>query len=257
MYNVFKTSDTTDDASIVPSVTAMSTGSTFATRGTSAPSEVAAAINQLAANQTAIWKQMTALQQPSVMAPSVAVPTQATPIAMTPVPSQFATPATATTFQQPFQAATQFGRTVPHIPGTNFSLPNPGGRQAGGRFTGRGRGRDSFRGRGRNVALNGQYLCQGDTRFPLALVLAQHVLLLTPHILTSPRSLTIGTHVIRVDLTFRTNIRPRLALCIGAGQRMMRGTRVKMHRLTSIRDTTAVPRTCIRRRSLSLGSPDR
>ena len=54
MYNVFETSDTDNDASIVPSMTEMSTGSTFASRGTSAPSEVAAAINQLAANQTAI-----------------------------------------------------------------------------------------------------------------------------------------------------------------------------------------------------------
>jgi len=107
------------------------------------------------------------------------------------------------------------------------------------------------------LPLKEQSSCQGDTKFPLASALAQHVLLLIPHILTSPRSLTIGTPVIRVVLTFRTNIRPRLALYIGEEQRMMRVTRVKMHRLTSIRVMIAVLRTCIKQCYLHLGSPDR
>ncbi len=85
IYNVFEMSNADNDASIMPSGTAVSTGSTFVSSGTSAPSEVAAAINQLAANQTAIWKQMTALQPPSGMAPCAAVPSQAMPIAMTPI----------------------------------------------------------------------------------------------------------------------------------------------------------------------------
>ena len=167
MYNVFETSDTDDDSSIVPSMTEMSTGSTFASRGTSAPSEVAAAINQLAANQTAIWKQMAALQQPNATSPAcVAVPTRATQIDMTNIPSQFAAPVTANTFHQPFQTATHFGRTVPPSPGTNNPLPNPGGNQAGGRFTGRGRGRDSFRGRGRNVAAQRAVFVPGGHQVP-------------------------------------------------------------------------------------------
>ncbi len=64
MYNVFEMSDTNDEAtvtSIVPSTASVATGSTFASRSASAPSEVAAAINQLSANQTAIWNQMALL----------------------------------------------------------------------------------------------------------------------------------------------------------------------------------------------------
>ena len=110
---------------------------------------------------------MTALQQPNATTPScVAVPTRATHIAMTNIPSLFAAPVTATAFHQPFQAATHFGCTVPPSPGTNFSLPNPGGRQARGRFTGRGRGRDSFRGRERNVAAQRAVFMPGGHQVP-------------------------------------------------------------------------------------------